>query len=935
VLLQAQGDLKGYYWFLSGSNQPAVTSADVGGWLWRQGSNEIGQATAWSINFGAFTQDYNPIGSATYGSPEGTFLNGFNGVGTLGGGNLTVLVGGDAGVIDGTAPNFTPLGDDPSFMAYTTGINLAVGSTGRVLADGSVVETGGGDLTLRVGGGLSPYDQQYNFGTPYGYYVRPTGQPSGTLTNIRGDIDVTAGQVGEITLRAGTTAPGDPRAVVGNSVTGGASQGGLALYVGDGITTIDSQRTLVLATVSDPGRESPLSRTVGSADGQTGATTTWFTLWRPDSGIDLFSAGSDIVPDATGLLPPSLSLLAPEGNIYAEDNGNAAELIPSSDGQLTILAGDTYYGGTGAITMSGADFDTMATPQHPGYVLIDKQSTDFDLYPATPYQDANYISTNFSYIPRYGEPSNALDVYVFGPDTITGWDHQGDTQPIRVYAGQDIDDLNLGLIRRLGDAISGTLQYVAAKPVEVRAGRDIVRFGSDYTQPIGRGSWPIDGTVESFIANFAPTDVSVISAGRDILYADAVISGPGTLEVTAGRNLYQGAEGDLESIGALYGVTGANLNSGANIIALAGVGSSGPDYADFASLYLDPANASGSADTPGKVVATYQAQLLDWMKTYYGFTGSAADALTAFEALPTKEQSVFLLQVYFQELVLSGREYNDPTSRRFHSYLRGHEAINVLFPTATDGGDVTMFSGPVTTHDSFNNLYTNSFDAGIHTDFGGNIMVLAPFGKVTVGAESIIPGAGTGLLTQGAGDVDVYSQGSIALGLSRVFTTFGGAIALWSDEGDINAGRGAKTSVVFAPSRLVYDDYGDEARSPTVPTTGAGIATLDPIPEIPPGDVDLIAPLGTVDAGEAGIRVSGNVNVAALHVVNAANIQVKGTATGLPQAVVVNTNALTTASNAASAISTEAERLAERARPRIVPDITPTILTVQFLGFGE
>ena len=36
------------------------------------------------------------------------------------------------------------------------------------------------------------------------------------------------------------------------------------------------------------------------------------------------------------------------------------------------------------------------------------------------------------------------------------------------------------------------------------------------------------------------------------------------------------------------------------------------------------------------------------------------------------------------------------------------------------------------------------------------------------------------------------------------------------------------------------------------------------------------APLGTIDAGEAGIRVSGNINIAALHVVNAANIQVRG-----------------------------------------------------------
>src|SRR5262249_29178781 len=150
--------------------------------------------------------------------------------------------------------------------------------------------------------------------------------------------------------------------------------------------------------------------------------------------------------------------------------------------------------------------------------------------------------------------------------------------------------------------------------------------------------------------------------------------------------------------------------------------------------------------------------------------------------------------------------------------------------------------------------------------------LLAPHGGVTIGAENIIPGLGTGLLTQGAGDIDIYAQGDVPLGLSRVLTTFGGDIVIWSAQGDIAAGRGAKTTVLFTPARIAYDLYGNVALGPTVPSNGAGIGTLQPIPEVPKGDVDLIAPLGTVDVGEAGIRVSGNFNVAALHVTNAANI---------------------------------------------------------------
>ncbi len=59
---------------------------------------------------------------------------------------------------------------------------------------------------------------------------------------------------------------------------------------------------------------------------------------------------------------------------------------------------------------------------------------------------------------------------------------------------------------------------------------------------------------------------------------------------------------------------------------------------------------------------------------------------------------------------------------------------------------------------------------------------------------------------------------------------------------------------------------------------------MQTIPGALPGDINLLAPRGTVDAGAAGIRVSGNLNVAALHVLNADNIQVQGKSTidGIP-----------------------------------------------------
>ena len=180
----------------------------------------------------------------------------------------------------------------------------------------------------------------------------------------------------------------------------------------------------------------------------------------------------------------------------------------------------------------------------------------------------------------------------------------------------------------------------------------------------------------------------------------------------------------------------------------------------------------------------------------------------------------------------------------------------------------------------------------------------------------------------------MYAKDSILLGQSRIFTTFGGNILAWSATGDINAGRGTKSTVVYTPQRRTYDSIGLVSLSPSTPTTGAGIATLNPIPEVPPGDIDLIAPLGTIDAGEAGIRVSGNVNLAALQVVNAENIQVQGKATGVPTVASVNVGALSNASAAATQAVTAAQDVLQRERAA-ARQAQPSLFTVKVLGFGN
>lgn len=62
--------------------------------------------------------------------------------------------------------------------------------------------------------------------------------------------------------------------------------------------------------------------------------------------------------------------------------------------------------------------------------------------------------------------------------------------------------------------------------------------------------------------------------------------------------------------------------------------------------------------------------------------------------------------------------------------------------------------------------------------------------------------------------------------------------------------------------------------------SGAGIATLQSLPNVPVGNANLVTPRGTVDFGAAGVRASGNLNIAALQVLNSFNATLQGTMTG-------------------------------------------------------
>ncbi len=514
---------------------------DVGNWLWRQGGDIAGQPTAWWINFGTYTAPF----STSTGTAVAGGVKGFTGLGTLGGGNIDVAIGSDGGIV-------APIGSSTSPVSQA--LNIAIGGTGRVTSNG-LVQTGGGDLRLRVGGGLNPFDPNINSS---GSAFPNWSNSGGVIANLRGSIDVDAGAIGRIDLSYGFVngINVDPRPVDPDVATYGRSSGGVVLALGDATTTLSSRGDLVLAQADDAGRAeipntTPYSvTTAGVTTSYQGGGKTSFSLWTDRTTVDLFAAGGNLTPVTARSTdyPATLRAVAAEGSIYyggPRDNINPAVtslvLAPSARGQLEILAGQSIYAAGMPISMSGADPSVMPTPFHPAFYGYTTSNT----------------RTNSNLSP---DGDGIASLYTFGGNTITTDLHAGDDVPQRFYAVEgDIVGLRTGEIidfwrnTNTSSRKSFNSGYIAAKPVRIIAGRDIVGAGErPYTISNGDPYYASSSRYGVFsrgniVYHANETDVSIVQAGRDIVYANFQAAGPGTLELTAGRNIYQADQGSITS----------------------------------------------------------------------------------------------------------------------------------------------------------------------------------------------------------------------------------------------------------------------------------------------------------------------------------------------------------------------------------------------------
>ncbi len=991
VLLSAQGSVTGDLYAPGTGSGDQIASDALGNWLWRQGSTQLGQPTAWWINFGTFVTPYTADDeSSTNGPPQ---LAGFQGIGTLGGGNVTVIAGTDAGQMTDREGG----GASTNAQLRGEGLVIAVASTGReVTSNGTstIVETGGGNLTVHIGGTLNPLDA-----AAYGLTTRTDSANdspvTGDLIDLRGNITVTAGAIGRDDPVFSTTQIDDPRAA-DPTIPVYQANDGITLVPGDGTVTIDTLRDLVLDGVGDAGRvtEQNLTLIDTRAFGtyaDAGGGDTGFTLWMPNTAITLFSAGGNVTPVTANLsyasvavindaatdggivYPSQLYVTAATGDIVygglLQSSGTTTagflQTMPSANEQVSFLAGTSIEANGFAIDMSGADPAGLSTPLNPAF------SSDI----AIGSTGDRPALTNILAGGGTEQSAGALFAQQADTPTVGYLSQAAQAAPALFYAANgDILDFITGETLSFTEGADEALPqwYLAAKPVQIEAARDIVSSG---TRPQGSAGGlqqnqtsvsAASGLAYQYISasgnlflNNSANSVSVVAAGRDILSGYFYVGGPGLLDVNAGRNIdqigytYGDSQlldyGSIKSLGSLLTGAPVSLTGGAGIDVEAGLGT-GADYTAFADLYLNPANQANLAlpitdpANQGKVQQVYTAELLTWLQQNYAYGGSAAGALAYFldaANVPLASQQAFLRGIFYDELLAGGRQYNDPTSRFFHSYVRGRQAITALLPgqngqtTPTSGtnygdpqgyiGTITMLSGDV-------ERVSGLFDAGVATEHGGDIDVLDPGGQVELGTSGEqTPGGGTGLVTVGAGNIAVFATGSVLLGKSRVFTDDGGNIQIWSADGDINAGIGARTTVVYDAPVISYDATGGLVESPSVPTSGAGIATEQPLPDVPAGDIDLTAPLGTIDAGEAGVRASGDLNLAAARLANTSGFTAGGKTTGNSAPPSVSLASVEAAGAAAGAATSAAQNGA----PAQAAAQLPSIIEVEVLSVTD
>jgi filamentous hemagglutinin len=810
---------------LMSSAQPSNGSTDgIGPSVIRTGTGDINLAAAGNIVFAsagggaaavytAGSAPDNVLGPVSYGN--GALIQNFG----SNGGNVRLAAGGD--VVGSPVGASFPRSDGGNFGV--SGWQLHQGSPGLpaqygidyAAFDWNVGALGGGDVTVTAGSNVRDLSAATADSLVSGDNTRDGksamyGAGGGLSITAGGDIGsaqlFVADGVGTI-IAGGGLIPTRTSPRVGNS---GGLPVGSSIAEDNAQISVWARNAVQVDAIYNPTLPAQVNA------GQDSSLNGGFLTYGPNSAVNLSSTSGAVTLELSSAANGTMSTLLGTNAVV---RGDTNLLIAPPTLAIQALQGDIIVSGgpqlapasDGQLSLfAGRDIRSGTTGSNNQFTLSDA-----------------LLST----IPTSEDPALLGKVNV----PFQGVIHSGDSTPALITAGRDIVNINFSI----------------PKPADIVAGRDIVNLGF-----AGQ--------------NISASDVTLISAGRDLVTQGTgttlgiQLSGPGSIDVLAGRNLNLGFGNGIVTLGNLVN---ANLatSQGASADLMVGYGTQQADLSGFVNQIIAPST-------------TYQSQLVAYVESLEGTSGlTFGQAESQFAGLSTSQQSALVDNIFFNELLLSGRAANSGSGAGFQ---QGYNAIDALFPGSrtTSGGSTSPHAGDLTLTSS-----------QIYTDSGGNISILVPGGKIDVGLanppSTIVakPASQLGIVAEGTGNVSIYTAGDVNVNKSRVFTLGGGNILIWSDEGSIDAGNGSKSSLSVPPPTVSVNQQGVVTLNfGGSLAAGSGIRTIQTNSSVPPGNVDLDAPVGTVDAGDAGIGAAGNINIAAAHVIGVDNINFGGSATGVP-----------------------------------------------------
>ncbi len=876
------------------------------------GSGDIKLASGGDLKFADQTSTIYNAGRADLVSPIGTLPTGKLPIGAypIAGGELLIRAGGN---IEGAVSNqfltgwFNTIGTYTS-AALFSGKRLSAWAVNASQFQQNIGSFGGGIVDISASGNINDLSVM----------MPTTGKQMGTLTSssiinkvqIQGGGQMTVSAGGEITGGAYYLGKGNGVITAGGQITGSNSIAPNAFtagpqlvmsgnqsdsIAGDTNFSLNAGKGIKISAVSDG---MVLKKVAGSASSNNSEFFTYTEksklAFKSLSGDIHLNADTSVITSLLGITnafeqqlstiyPASLDVTAFGGSVKFDSN---IVLFPSVVSNLNLLANQGINTSNGACVASlcsimMSDADPKLLPNVDLIIISDgAQTPGGKLLENT----ANKFYSN----------NTIINTHALNPI------HSLDTMPARV-------------VSQTGDIAS--IQVILPKQSIIQAGRDLINSPLQLQQ-------------------INLNDSSIISANRDIVFAtnldvngtptnnslyQIAISGLGNALIKTGRNLDLGTSTGLTTVG--NSINPALPIAGANLDVLVGLNGGTPSYSAFINKYLliNPLYAKQLAQVETLITAFMQQRTgnialsqSDAMKAFGELTGD--------QTLPIQPQlNAVLNGVFFNELKLAG---SASAANKSAGNQGGYTAINTLFPGNQWQGDLKVF---------FSKLQTLN---------GGDINLMVPGGLINAGLavspDSVKTADQLGIVTQRTGNINAFVKNDFTVNTSRVFTLGGGDILIWSSEGNIDAGKGAKSALSVTMDPPFYD-ANDKLVYP-VPkiTSGSGIRTAASL-GVPAGNVFLFAPKGVVDAGEAGIGGS-NVTISATAVLGANNIQVSGTSSGVPVASVGSVAAGLTGTSNVTANASQTAQAAMGADEKDKVDnknMTLGMLSVELLGFGE